>query len=107
MITMKTKLFLLFTLAIGLSVSNVNAQTLRSKSRHEQQRIKQGVKSGELTKGEAFLLAKQQRNIRKDIRCAKTNNGFIGPVERRHIKKEQRMASRNIYRLKHNNRDRS
>lgn len=106
MITMKTKLFLLTTLAIGLSVSSVSAQAIRGKARHEHQRIKQGVKSGELTKGEAVLLAKEQRHIRKNIRCAKANDGVIGPVERKHIKKEQRQASRHIYRLKHNNRDR-
>jgi hypothetical protein len=67
-------------------------------------RIRQGVKSGELTKGEAAKLRSEQRDIRRDKKMAKTD-GKVTPAERQEIRKDQNKASRDIYRLKHNERE--
>lgn len=102
---MKTKLLASLALIFCIGLGNVNAQTVKS-SRHERQRIKQGVKSGELTRAETRTLAYQQRDIHQDRKEARAD-GVVTRAERRHIRKDQRKASRSIYRKKHNNRDRN
>ena len=103
---MKTKLFFLFAIVAGLGMSNVQAQAVQKRSKHESTRIKQGVHNGELTRAETKRLANEQRNIHQDIRSAKMDDGKIGPHERREINRDQARASRHIYRAKHNSYER-
>jgi hypothetical protein len=70
---------------------------------NQQRRIGQGVASGELTPGETILLEKEQAGIRRAERRAKAD-GDVTPKERARLKKRQSKASRDIYRLKHNER---
>ncbi len=63
-------------------------------------RIRQGVRSGELTKDEARGLVKEQKEIRRDIREARSD-GVVTREERREIRQEQNQASRHIYKEKH------
>ena len=81
------------------------AKTPRATQRqnNQQARIKQGVQSGELTNGETVRLEKEQGKIQADKLNAKAD-GKVTPQERRKIQKEQNKASRDIRRLKHNNR---
>jgi hypothetical protein len=69
----------------------------------QQARIHQGIRSGELTRGETRRLEAQQGKIQADKMIAKAD-GKVTPAERRHLRREQNRASRHIYRLKHNNR---
>lgn len=101
---MKTKFFALLTILFCLGLTSVNAQTVKT-PRHERQRIKQGVKSGELTRGETKTLAMQQKDIHHDKKEARLD-GKVTHAERRHIKKDERKGNRSIYRKKHNARDR-
>ena len=103
---MKTKLFFLFAILAGLGMSGLQAQSIHKRSKHECARIKQGVRSGELTHAETKRLAKQQRNIHQGIRSAKMDDGKIGPHERRQINRDQARASRQIYRARHNGQER-
>lgn len=101
---MKTlKLLSVIALLIALSTSGF-AQAGRSGVQHK--RIKQGVRSGELTRVETRQLAKEQRNIRHKKREARAD-GVVTPGERREIKQDKRQASRHIARKKHNRRDRN
>jgi len=100
---MKTKFIVPFILLLSVAVINANGQTIKRQSHHERSRIAQGAKSGELTRPEAKRLANEQKEIRKDVRTAKNDDGHIGPRERKQIKREQRRASHHIYRAKHNN----
>jgi hypothetical protein len=68
---------------------------------NQQARIKQGVRSGELTKGETLRLEREQAKIQHDKKVAKSDEK-VTPNERRQIRHKQRRASRDIYRLKHN-----
>jgi len=68
-------------------------------------RIGQGVKSGELTRGETRHLAKQQHRIQRAKRQA-WSDGTLTRKEKAGLDWRQDKASRQIYRLKHNNRDR-
>ena len=69
-------------------------------------RIRQGIRSGELTRHETRKVVKQEREIKQDVREAKAD-GVVTASERKEIRKDKRKASRSIYRKKHNLRDRS
>ncbi|MEW6041379.1 MAG: hypothetical protein AB1633_07660 [Elusimicrobiota bacterium] len=68
---------------------------------HQHQRIKQGVKSGELTREETKELHHGQREVRQMKREAKAD-GTVTKEERRRIHQKQNQESREIYRMKHN-----
>jgi hypothetical protein len=103
---MKAKLFLAAAIMFGIGISSASAQ-IRQHGQNERQRIRQGVRSGELTAAETANLARQQAHIRRETVAAKRNDGVITPCERKEIRQDQRQASRNIYRKKHNGRDRN
>jgi len=94
----KVSLVVLLSLAL---CHETNAQT----GAIQQARIEQGVRSGELTRHEKRQLKRQQRRIRRDKKKAAAD-GVVTKAEKRKIRREQRRADRNIYRKKHNRRDR-
>ena len=70
---------------------------------NQQDRIANGVKSGQMTAGEAARAEKQQQGINKRVAAdRKANGGKLNASEKKQINKEQNAASRNIYRKKHN-----
>jgi hypothetical protein len=70
------------------------------REQNQKARIKQGVKSGELTKKEAVRLRAEQRKIENDKAKAQAD-GKVTPAERKKIRREERRSSRDIYRQKH------
>jgi len=92
-------------IVLGAIFNNADAQ-IKQHAKNQHQRIKQGVKSGELTKAETVNLAKDQKEIRQEVKAAKAD-GNVTTAERKDIRQDQRQASRKIYRKKHNNRDRN
>ena len=79
-----------------------NAQTTARVStvKNDRQRIRQGVKSGELTKAETARLAAQTaklKNERKDYKA----DGVVTAEERKDYRKDKKKVSRRIYRQKH------
>ncbi len=78
---------------------------VRNRQGNQQRRIRQGVRSGELTKSEAIRLEKEQKEIQQEKKEAKAD-GVVTAEERKDIHQEQNQASRRIYRKKHNSRDR-
>src|SRR5450755_825671 len=97
---MKTKFLIVAAIALGLGISSADAQ-IRHRAHTQHQRIRQGVKSGELTKGETKSLVKDQKDLHQDIKLAKSD-GKITPGEKKIITKEENKDSREIYRKKHN-----
>ena len=95
---MKRTKFLSACIFLLIAATSAQAQTTQPA---EQARIKQGVKSGELTKPEARKLEVQQRDIRQDKKAAKAD-GTVTAAEKSEINKDKKQASRNIYRKKHN-----
>jgi hypothetical protein len=71
------------------------------REKNQQARIKEGVQTGEVTRGEARRLEAQQGKIKADEMVAKSD-GKVTNAERRQLKREQNRASKNIYRKKHN-----
>ncbi|HTF27749.1 MAG TPA: hypothetical protein VK625_02835 [Flavitalea sp.] len=108
---MKTKLFFfaLFTLVFGSAATSF-AQTatprVTDRQINQQQRIGQGVKSGELTRHEFRNLEARQAKIRHDKKVAKSD-GVVTSAERRKLNREQRRNSRAISRQKNDGQTRS
>ena len=103
---MKLKLILAVAFLSVLAISSADAQNIRSKARHEHKRITNGVRSGKITRPEAYRLHKEQHGIRREMHRARKNDGHIGPRERNHIRHAQRKHSRHIYKSNHNGRKR-
>lgn len=99
---MKIKFLSATALIIALAIGSTNAQTVDN-AKTQNRRIKEGVKSGELTKGEAANLRKDQKEIRKTMKEAQ-KDGFLSKEEKRGIRHGKRHESRKIAHLKHNDR---
>ena len=84
------------------------AQTPRvdEREKHQKERIKEGRKSGELTKKESAKLTAEQAKIRRDERKAKAD-GKVTVKERRKLTREQNKASRDIAKQKHDDQKKS
>jgi len=82
------------------------AGTFAQRHFKQDQRIFQGIHSGELTRGETRHLFKQQRHLQQKT-CRAWSDGTLTRKERAHLERKQDKFSANIYRLKHNNRDRN
>src|ERR1700719_4699623 len=70
---------------------------------NQQDRIAQGVKSGQLTAGETAKLENQQKGINQQVSAdRKANGGTLTKGEKAQVNHEQNQASKNIYAKKHN-----
>src|SRR6202163_2648015 len=70
---------------------------------NQQDRIAQGIKSGQLTAGETGKLENQQNCINQQAAAdRKANGGALTTAEKKQVNKEQNAASKNIYHKKHN-----
>jgi Ni/Co efflux regulator RcnB len=96
-------ILLTFVVVAGASAASM-AQTatprVNTRERHQQRRIRQGVRSGELTKREAAKLEHQQAKTEAAEAAAKAD-GRVTSKERRHLRNRTRHTNRSIYRQKH------
>ena len=70
---------------------------------NQQDRIAQGIKSGQLTAGETAKLENQQKDINQQVKADRAaNGGKLTPGEKKQLNKEQNATSKNIYNKKHN-----
>ena len=85
--------------------SNAQPSTRVSTVRSDRQRIKQGVKSGELTKAETARLAAQTAKLRNE-KAAYKADGVVTAEERKDYRQDKKKVSRRIYRQKHDGQSR-
>ena len=105
---MKLRMLLLGLFLVGFTVaSHAQKATPKVSKRqvNQQKRIGHGVKNGELTRGEAVKLQKQQGRIRQSKKNAKAD-GVVTKKERVGIHARQNAASKNIAYKKNNARSR-
>ena len=105
---MKIVLSILLAATFVLSASALSMagpRGINSREHREQQRINQGIRSGELTRREASRLEARMARIRTDERFAKLD-GHLTPTERARLQRELNRESRSIYRQKHDAQDR-
>ena len=101
------KIVLVAILGTALSAGTfaiANAAPINGRESHEQARIRQGVRSGELTRREAVRLEREQAKIRVDERFLRRNG--LTAKERARLQNELNRASKDIHRQKHDNQDR-
>ena len=71
---------------------------------NQQNRVNQGVQSGQLTPKEAGKLDAQQARIQqREDRMAAKNGGNLTAKDKAKLTRQQNKASKNIYKKKHNN----
>jgi len=73
------------------------------RERLQQERIAQGVKSGQLTAGETANIEHREAAINKEVHNERAaNGGKLTPTERQQVNHQENRTSRAIYRKKHN-----
>jgi len=96
------KIFLVALVAAGTLGFAASAEaTVNGRQARQHARIVDGRQSGELTPRESAALAHQQAHIRREEALYRSTGGWIGPLERRDLRRDQHRASRAIYRQKH------
>jgi uncharacterized membrane protein YebE (DUF533 family) len=98
---MNTKTFLFVATFFTLSIA-ANAQANNT----QKQRVKQGVKSDEITKAEADKIREERKEVRAEVKGAKAD-GTVTKEEKKDIKQERKDAKKAIVRAKHNNKTRN
>ena len=68
--------------------------------KNDKQRIRQGVKSGELTRAEAARLKAQTAEVKQERKEIKAD-GVVTTEERKDLRQDKKKLSRRIYRQKH------
>jgi hypothetical protein len=77
--------------------------TAAHRSQRQQQRIAQGVHSGQLTAGETRNLENREASVNRERRDMRAHNGGrLSARDRRAINRRQNHISHSIYRDKHN-----
>ena len=93
-----------FTLGLGVATYAQNGTTrtprINRRERNQQNRIYQGVRSGQLTRREAGRLERQESVTRRQEHRAKAD-GVVTPQERAHLLRRENRTSRHIYNQKH------
>jgi hypothetical protein len=88
-------------LAVAVATPTLAAEVDRRAER-QQQRIAEGVESGQLTPHETARLERKEARIDHQIKRERAaNGGTLTPAEKAHINREQDHVSRQIYAQKH------
>jgi len=95
-----------------VSEAQANGPSGRTRSVNARQgrqttRIRQGVRSGELTRRETQRLAAEQAAIRTQEAFYRRSGGEFTARERARIQRELQQSGRHIYRQKHDGQDRN
>jgi hypothetical protein len=85
------------------ATQNYGKSEVGQRQENQQDRIAQGVKSGQLTAGETAKLENNQRAINQQVKADRSaNGGKLTAGEKAQVNKEQNQQSKNIYNKKHN-----
>ncbi|MCA1818066.1 MAG: hypothetical protein LC746_17040 [Acidobacteria bacterium] len=98
--------------ALAVAATSTQAQGKRSGSingreHRQQERIRQGERSGELTRREAGRLEAEQAKVRVDEAYARRSGGELTPEERARLERELNKSSKDIYQQKHDKQTRN
>ena len=85
------------------SATPVDRRTIHNRKVDQQERIAQGVRSGQLTAGETGRLEHQEAGINREERGMRAqDNGRLTRQDKRVLNHQQNQESRRIYKDKHN-----
>jgi hypothetical protein len=95
-------LCMLGAMAVGtLANTQTHTPVINHRQAHQQARIRQGIKSGQLTRGEARRLEAREGRIQASKLSDKAS-GKVTARQRRRLNARLNRSSRAIYRMKHN-----
>ena len=81
----------------------IQKPTINQREENQQDRIAQGIKSGQLTAGETANLETKEAAINHEVRADRwANGGKLTHAERAQVNHQLNHTSRQIYRDKHN-----
>jgi len=108
-----SRLWFVMVLVVGLATpllasAGPRAQAARrgrvdARQENQDRRVEQGKRGGEVTRGEARAIEREQRGIERAEHRAKAD-GVVTKGEAKRIERRQDKASRHIHRAKHNDR---
>ena len=77
--------------------------TIHQRKENQQDRIANGIQSGQLTAGETSKLETKEAAVNGEIKADRAaNGGKLTPAERAKINRQQNNLSKDIYKDKHN-----
>jgi hypothetical protein len=77
--------------------------SINDRRQDQQQRIANGVQSGQMTAGETKRVEAREANVNREVHADRTaNGGKLTAQERQHINRQQNNISKSIYTDKHN-----
>lgn len=104
---MKTMILAIAAAATTIGIAPAAAQTVHQREHRQEQRINQGVRSGQLTRAEAHRLRYLEARVRRtEARMRWRSGGRLTPRQRYRLRAMVRRDQAEIYRLKHNYRTR-
>ena len=92
-------------LAAGAQPPEHRPRGVSAREHRQTLRIKDGVKNGELTRGELEKLKADEAAIRAEERVYRHTGDGLSRRERRDLERDLYRTSREIYRAKHNKRE--
>jgi hypothetical protein len=94
------------SLAVAGFAAAGSAQNVPTVIQNQRARIRQGVRDGSLTRGEAARLRRRENRLRREVIRDRRGSGGLTRGEKARLRAEARRDSRAIARLRHNNRTR-
>jgi hypothetical protein len=98
------KTLILATIAAAFLAASLPAdQKIAARKENQQDRIAQGVKSGQLTAHETARLETKEAHLNKETRADRAaNGGKLTGAEKAQVNRQQNRLSKDIYKDKHN-----
>lgn len=89
--------------AVAQTDTTTQPQTINQRKENQQDRISQGIQSGQMTAGEAANVEKKESNLNGEERdMRKLDNGHLTAGDRATLNQQQNQLSNKIYQDKHN-----
>jgi hypothetical protein len=93
----------LCTLMTGAAFAQVTGQTIQNRKNDQQGRIAQGVRSGQLTRGETRNVESRERSVnREEHAMRRADGGHLTGRDKAALTRRQNNISRSIAKDKHN-----
>src|ERR1700733_4193342 len=91
------------TLLTGAGLAQVTGQTIQNRKNDQQGRIAQGVRSGQLTRGETRNVESRERSVNHEEHAMRrADGGHLTAGDKAALTRRQNNISRSIYKDKHN-----
>ena len=94
---------MIVTATITVMVAAAQTDKVDQRKENQQDRVAQGIQSGQLTAGETAKVEKKEAAINQEVRADRTlNGGKLSGQEKQIVNRQQNQMSKQIYADKHN-----